>query len=448
MSAERGSTTDDEARGVGMGRCMKREAMINTGEDGYLLEDVPHLSHYIPHLPRASQGASILDVLGLGKRPFSDIVTDNILSKIFTWMRQMHVQVYFEGGKVGACIVTCGSLCPGINTVIRELVCGLHHMYGVAKVIGIQGGYKGFQCLGTAVTLTPQKVNDIHKCGGSILGTGHDAADTVAIVDCIQQHGINQLYVIGGLGTMRDAASIYEEIEKQCLNVSVVGIPGTIDNDIGVIDKSFGFDSAIQEAQKAIRAAHVEAESGENGVGLVKLMGRNSGFIAMYATLASRDVDCCLIPESLFYLEGKGGLFEFMEQRLRQDGHMVMVVAEGAGQGLVPASFSDVGIWLNDKIKEHFAKKKIVLNLKYIDPTYMIGAIPSNAADNVYCTLLAHSAIHGAMAGYTGFAVGPVNGKHAHIPIHTLIEKQRQVCLADRMWARLLSSTNQPSFRV
>ncbi|XP_031488349.1 ATP-dependent 6-phosphofructokinase 3-like [Nymphaea colorata] len=321
-------------------------------------------------------------------------------------------------------------------------------MYAVAKVIGIQGGYKGFQCPGTAITLTPQKVNDIHKCGGSILGTGHEAADNKAIVECIQQQGINQLYVIGGPGAMRDAASIYEEIEKRGLNVSVVGIPGTIDNDIGVIDKSFGFDSAIQEAQKAIRAAHVEAESGENGVGLVKLMGRNSGFIAMYATLASRDVDCCLIPESPFYLEGKGGLFEFMEQRLRQDGHMVMVVAEGAGQGLVPASFSDVGSWLNDKIKEHFAKKKIVLNLKYIDPTYMIGAIPSNAADNVYCTLLAHSAIHGAMAGYTGFAVGPVNGKHAHIPIHTLTEKQRQVCLADRMWARLLSSTNQPSFRV
>ncbi|CAN6441387.1 unnamed protein product [Victoria cruziana] len=239
-----------------------------------------------------------------------------------------------------------------------------------------------------------------------------------------------------------------QEIEKRRLKVSVIGIPSTIDNDIGVIDKSFGFDTAIQEAHRAIRAAHVEAVSAVNSVGLVKLMGRNSGFIAMYATLASRDVDCCLIPETPFYLEGEDGLFEFMEQRLRHDGHMVMVVAEGAGQGLVPESVSDVGPWLNNKIKEHFAKKNIVLNLKYIDPTYMIAAIPSNAADNVYCTLLAHSAIHGAMAGYTGFAVGPVNGRHAYIPIHTLIEKQHQVCPTDRMWARLLSSTNQPSFHV
>ncbi|KAG0493901.1 hypothetical protein HPP92_004895 [Vanilla planifolia] len=217
-----------------------------------------------------------------------------------------------------------------------------------------------------------------------------------------------------------------------------------------------------REAQRAINAAHVEAESVENGIGVVKLMGRYSGFIAMYATLASRDVDCCLIPESPFHLEGNGGLFSFIEKRLKENGHMVIVVAEGAGQELIAESMRcmdqkdasgnklllDIGLWLSQKIKDYFSgkRKNTAINLKYIDPTYMIRAVPSNASDNVYCTLLAHSAIHGAMAGYTGFTVGPVNGRHAYIPFYRVTEKQNKVVITDRMWARLLSSTNQPSF--
>ncbi|KAI3416958.1 PFK domain-containing protein [Psidium guajava] len=337
-------------------------------------------------------------------------------------------KVYFESDEVHACIVTCGGLCPGLNTVIREIVCGLNHMYGVNRVLGIEGGYRGFYARNT-ITLTPKVVNDV--------------------------------YIIGGDGTQKGASVISEEIRRRGLKVAVVGIPKTIDNDIPVIDKSFGFDTAVEEAQRAINAAHVESESFENGIGLVKLMGRYSGFIAMYATLASRDVDCCLIPESPFYLEGPGGLFEYIERRLKENGHMVIVIAEGAGQELLAESMhsmeqadasgnkllQDVGLWISQKIKDHFSRmQKMAINLKYIDPTYMIRAIPSNASDNVYCTLLAHGAIHGAMAGYTGFAIGPVNGRHAYIPFYPIIERQNKVVITDRMWARLLSSTNQPSF--
>ncbi|KAF3785977.1 ATP-dependent 6-phosphofructokinase 3, partial [Nymphaea thermarum] len=199
------------------------------------------------------------------------------------------------------------------------------------------------------------------------------------------------------------------EIERRGLNVSVVGIPKTIDNDIAVIDKSFGFDTAVEEAQRAINAVHVETESGENGVGLVKLMGRDS-----------EDAGQNLIEEHLRDMEHKDA-----------SGNKALL---------------DVGLWLSHNIRDHFAKKKIVMNLTYIDPTYMIRVIPSNASDNVYCTLLVHSAVHGAMAGYSGFTVGPVNGGHAYIPIYRVTEKQNQVCITDRMWARLLSFTNQPSF--
>ncbi|CAD6342045.1 unnamed protein product [Miscanthus lutarioriparius] len=294
-------------------------------------------------------------------------------------------------------------------------------------------------------------------------GAGHlrGGQDTAKIVDSIQDRGVNQVYIIGGDGTQKGAASIHEEVQRRGLKCAVVGVPKTIDNDIAVIDKSFGFDTAVEEAQRAINAAHVEAESAENGIGVVKLMGRNSGFIAMYATLASRDVDCCLIPESPFYLDGKGGLLEFVEKRLRDNGHMVIVVAEGAGQDLIAKSMNfadthdasgnkvllDVGLWLSHKIKEHFKKKpSFPITLKYIDPTYMIRAVPSNASDNVYCTLLAHSALHGAMAGYTGFTVAPVNGRHAYIPFYRITEKQNKVVITDRMWARVLCSTNQPCF--
>ncbi|GKV28065.1 hypothetical protein SLEP1_g37162 [Rubroshorea leprosula] len=369
---------------------------IFTGPRGYVLEDVPHLSDYIENLPTYPNPLQDNPAYSVVKQYFVH-QDDTVPQKVVVHKdgpRGTHFRrggprqkVYFESDEVHACIVTCGGLCPGLNTVIREIVCGLYHMYGVKKILGI------------------------------------------------------------------------DEIRRRGLKVVVAGIPKTIDNDIPVIDKSFGFDTAVEEAQRAINAAHVEAESIENGIGVVKLMARYSGFIAMYATLASRDVDCCLIPESPFYLEGPGGLFEFIEKRLKENGHMVIVIAEGAGQELVSESMDsmtdasgnkllrDVALWISQRIKDHFAKeRKIPINLKYIDPTYMIRAVPSNASDNVYCTLLAQSAVHGAMAGYTGFTCGLVNSKLAYIPFNRIIEKQRKVVITDRMWARLLSSTNQPSF--
>lgn len=452
-----------------MGTENNYQMKVVTGDAGYVLEDVPHLTDYVPDLPTYNNPLRFNPAYSVVKQYFVD-VDDTVPQKVVVHKnspRGTHFRragprqkVYFASDDVHACIVTCGGLCPGLNTVIREIVCGLHHMYGVSKVLGIVGGYRGFYSRNT-VNLTPKVVNDIHKRGGTILGTSRGGHDTSKIVDSIQDRGINQVYIIGGDGTQKGASVIYEEIRRRGLNVVVAGIPKTIDNDIPVIDKSFGFDTAVEEAQRAINAAHVEAESAENGVGVVKLMGRYSGFIAMYATLANRDVDCCLIPESPFYLEGEGGLFEFMEKRLKDSGHMVLVVAEGAGQELLSESLrstneqdasgnkllQDVGLWLSQKIKDHFARQtKMAITLKYIDPTYMIRAVPSNASDNVYCTLLAQSCVHGVMAGYTGFTSGLVNGRQTYIPFNRITEQQNKVVITDRMWARLLSSTNQPSF--
>ncbi|KAL7159266.1 hypothetical protein ABFS83_01G016600 [Erythranthe nasuta] len=438
---------------------------VVTGEFGYVLQDVPHLADYIPDLPTYPNPLRSNPAYSVVKQYFVDM-DDSVPQKIVVHRdtpRGVHFRragprqkVCFASEEVNACIVTCGGLCPGLNTVIREIVHSLDYMYGVNEVLGIDGGYRGFYSKNT-IPLTPKTVDDIHKRGGTIIGTSRGGHDTMKIVDSIQDRGINQVYIIGGDGTQKGAAVIYEEIRKRGLKVAVAGIPKTIDNDILVIDKSFGFDTAVEEAQRAINAAHVEAQSAENGIGVVKLMGRYCGFIAMYATLASRDVDCCLIPESPFYLEGQGGLFEYIEKTLKENGHMVIVIAEGAGQELLAAKdeqdasgnklLQDVGLWISQKIKGHFSKQgKLPITLKYIDPTYMIRAIPSNASDNVYCTLLAQSAVHGAMAGYTGFISGLVNGRHTYIPLNRITEGQNKVVITDRMWARLLSSTNQPSF--
>lgn len=271
-----------------------------------------------------------------------------------------------------------------------------------------------------------------------------------------------QVYIIGGDGAMRGAVNIFEEIRRRKLNIAVTGLPKTVDNDVGIIDRSFGFQTAVEMAQQAISAAHVEAESAVNGIGLVKLMGRSTGHIALYATLSSRDVTCCLIPENEFYLEGKGGLFEFLENRLKENGHAVIVVAEGAGQDIIPRTeaqkeerdesgnpvFLDVGVWLKSELKNWWNRDhpNELFTVKYIDPTYMIRAVAANATDNLYCTLLAHSAIHGVMAGYTGFVTGPINGNYAYIPVDEVAKARNEVDTKDHKWAWVRSVTNQPDF--
>uniref|UniRef100_A0A0D9W622 Phosphofructokinase domain-containing protein n=1 Tax=Leersia perrieri TaxID=77586 RepID=A0A0D9W622_9ORYZ len=362
-----------------------------------------------------------------------------------------------------AALVTCGGLCPGLNTVLRELVVGLQELYGVRDVFGVAAGYRGFYGPDDDhVRLDPAAVDDWHKKGGTVLKTTRGGFDLNKIVDGIVARGYTQVYAIGGDGTMRGAVAIFEEFKRRGLNISITGIPKTVDNDIGIIDRSFGFQTAVEIAQQAIDAAHVEAVSAVNGIGLVKLMGRSTGHIALHATLSSRDVDCCLIPEVDFYLEGKGGLFDFLYERIKLKGHAVVVVAEGAGQKLIPRTddqkreqdesgnivFLDVGPWLKSELGKWWKKEhpSELFTVKYIDPTYMIRAVPANATDNLYCTLLAHSAIHGIMAGFTGFVPGPINGNYSYIPLEDVAVAKNPVDVNDHKWAWVRSVTNQPDF--
>ncbi|XP_043693675.1 LOW QUALITY PROTEIN: ATP-dependent 6-phosphofructokinase 2-like [Telopea speciosissima] len=445
------------------------------------LQKLPHLSDYLQNLPNFTNPLDHNHFYHSFNEFYispSDVVLRQILFNISNTspvssasctllpLAYRHAgprkQIFFNPSTVRAAIVTCGGLCPGMNTVVRELVMGLWELYGVRQIFGVMAGYRGFYSM-EPIKLDPKLVHGWHMKGGTVLETFRGGFDLYKIVNAIESHGFNQVYIIGGDGTMRGAVAIFNEIRRRKLNVAVAGIPKTVDNDVGIIDRSFGFQTAVEKAQQAIHApAHVEVESAVNGIGLVKLMGRSTGHIVLHATLSSRDVDCCLIPETDFYLEEKGGLFEFLEQRMKENGHAVLVVAEGAGQDLIPRTatqreekdesgnpvFLDVGVWLKSELKQWWDRDHPgkLFTVKYIDPTYMIRAVPANATDNLYCTLLAHSAIHGVMAGYTGFVAGPINGIYAYIPVTEVANAKNVVDVNDHKWAWVRSVTNQPVF--
>lgn len=367
-------------------------------------------------------------------------------------------KIYFEPNKVRAAIVTCGGLCPGLNSVIRGLVLQLWHRYGCQYVEGIRGGYHGLSAntKNNFSGLTPDDVEDIHTQGGTILGTSRGTPPTSEIVETILHKNISMLFAIGGDGTMRGAAAINNELQKKGAKVSVIGIPKTIDNDIPWVRRAFGFETAVSVAVEAVKAAHVEAECVTNGIGLVKLMGRDSGYIAANATLASGDVNFCLVPEVDFDLHGERGLFAALEKRIKARGHAVVVVAEGAGQKFFSTSgaqekdasgntkLGDIGLFLRDQIREYFKSKNIPMSLKYIDPSYIIRTSCGNAGDQLFCARLAQNAVHAAMAGRTGMLVGYWHGKMTHVPFSAISGRQT-INPTGELWFNVLETTGQPA---
>ena len=369
--------------------------------------------------------------------------------------------IYFSPDEVKAGICTCGGLCPGLNDVIRAVVRCLWNRYGVRDIRGFQFGYKGFfkDENYETIPLNPENVDEIHKIGGSYLGTSRGGGmRTKDIVDTLQEKGINMLFVIGGDGTQHGALAISEEVEKRGYKCSVIGIPKTVDNDFLFIDRSCGFETAVQQAKDAVASIHMEARSQINGIGLVKLMGRESGFIATAAALASHECNFCLIPEVPFEMEGPNGFLSHLEKRLEKRHHAVIIVAEGAGQELLTKTnqtdasgnikLADIGVFLRDQINAYFKKKNIEINLKYIDPGYQIRAAVTTASDSIYCERLGNNAVHAAMAGKTKMVVGLVHEKFVHIPINMVIASRNVVDPEGALWRDTLDATSQPILMV
>jgi 6-phosphofructokinase 1 len=365
--------------------------------------------------------------------------------------------IFFEPAKTKVAIVTCGGLCPGLNNVIRSLVNELFYRYGISRIIGIKYGFEGFisEYSHEVIDLTPSMVSDIHLTGGTILGSSRGDQDVEKIVDTLEIMNINILFCIGGDGTLRGAHAIHEEIEKRNLKISIAGIPKTIDNDIDLIQKSFGFETAFSIATDIIKNAHNEASGAFNGIALVKLMGRDSGFVAASASLSAQEVNFVLIPEISFDLYGQHGFLRTLQKRLEDRHHSVIVVAEGAGQEFFAAAnkekdasgnlkYKDIGIYLKDKISEEFKSNKFPYSLKYIDPSYIIRSAPANANDSKFCNLLAQNAVHGALAGKTDFVVGFWNNHFTLMPIPMVVAKRKKIDVEGELWWNVLEATGQP----
>jgi len=365
--------------------------------------------------------------------------------------------VFFEPKKLTCGVVSCGGLCPGLNDVIRTITLSLIWQYGVKKVLGFHYGYEGLTSKARLkpTVLTPNVVDEIQHEGGTILGSSRGEQDPAEIIVTLVKYRIGILFVIGGDGTLRGAHALAQEIKKCKLKISVVGIPKTVDNDIYCVQRTFGLSSAVEEARKAIYAAHEEAKAAYNGIGLVKLMGRDAGFIAAYATLANSDVNFCFIPEVKVCLDGANGFLRLLEKRLEHKHHAVIVVAEGAGQDLMESNtprlkdasgnilHSDIGLFLKDKIQEHFKRKNIPLTLKYIDPSYMIRSCPADSDDAAFCLMLGQNAVHAGMSGRTDMVVSFWNQRFVHVPLSVVVRRRKHINPQGDLWQTLLQTTGQ-----
>ena len=365
-------------------------------------------------------------------------------------------KIFFDPSKTKCAIVTCGGLCPGINDVIRAIVMEAYHNYKVPSVLGIRYGLQGFipKYGHPVVELTPENVSHIHEFGGTILAASRGPQPPEEIVDAMERMNISILFMIGGDGTMKAAQAIEREVDKRGNKMAIIGIPKTIDNDIHFVSKTFGFETAVEKAAEAIRCAHTEALGAPNGIGMVKLMGRESGFIAAHATIALKEVNFVLIPESKFQLHGPNGFLTHLEKRLEMRGHAVIVVAEGAGQELFERKgadlsgniiLGDVCSVLRQEIDQHFKKKNIDITLKFIDPSYIIRSVPANSNDRVYCGFLGQHAVHAGMAGKTSMLVSMLQDRYVYLPLSLATEKRKTLNINSNYWGSVLASTGQPS---
>ena len=365
--------------------------------------------------------------------------------------------IFHDPAWTRAGIVTCGGLCPGLNNVIKGLVQVLWFDYGVRNIFGIPYGYRGLNpAYGySPMILNPDVVDAIQEDGGTILGSSRGNQDAKIMVDTLMRLNINVLFCIGGDGTLRGAHDIAQEIKKRKQPISVIGIPKTIDNDLNLIDRTFGFETAVLSATDVITSAHNEANGAFNGLGLVKLMGRDSGFIAAYAALATTVVNICLVPEVPFTLDG---LFKALESRYSSGKtHAVIAVAEGAGQELFKDQperrdasgnilKNDIGEFLTRKIKEHFDQVGKEINIKYFDPSYMVRSIPAQGTDAIFCFQLAEAAVHAGMAGKTDMVVGSMNNAFSHVPIEYAVNERKKINPNGALWHAVLGITRQQDY--
>ncbi|RMF77030.1 MAG: ATP-dependent 6-phosphofructokinase [Acidobacteria bacterium] len=443
---------------------MSDERTPDAGRPDFTVESLGPCRHPSPMGLGESPGDGLVDFVDDGRRLLFDLDLHAVRAELAAGAEPAALELagprsrlFFRPNDVRAAIVTTGGLCPGINDVVRSIVLTLNWHYGVREILGIRYGLRGFVAPDPPpMPLRPETVRTVHHEGGSFLGSSRGGPSAAEIVDFLDREAISALFMIGGDGTMRAALAVREEIARRNLAVAVVGVPKTIDNDIPFVDATFGMITAVSLARQAVDAAHAEAQGALNGVGLVRLMGRESGFIAAQAALASGEANFVLIPEVPFDLDGPHGFLACLHRRIVSRRHAVVVVAEGAGQQYIPEGerrgtdasgnpvLGDIGRFLKGRILAHFREHDVPVTVKYIDPSYMIRSAPPTASDAIYCQQLGQNAVHAAMAGKTGLMVGRVHGQQVHVPIRAVAGRRRRLDPEHPLWRSVLQSTGQP----
>jgi 6-phosphofructokinase 1 len=401
---------------------------------------------------------TVSDSARIPERIMHDPEAPGLPEPLWFEMAGPRAKIFFDPAKTRAAIVTCGGLCPGLNNVIRSIFLELHHFYRVKEVLGFRRGYQGLDpaCAAEPIVLTPEYVDKIHREGGTILGTSRGPVDTQVAVENLIRRGVDILFTIGGDGTQRGGNDLFQEARRRGHSLAVVGIPKTIDNDVAFVSRTFGFLTAIETAAEVLQCAHTEAHSVHNGIALVKLMGREAGFIAAGATIASQDVNFTLVPEVPFRLEGERGFLAALKNRVLKRAHAVIVVAEGAGQDLLAQGggqgkdasgnrkLLDIGPFLREKIEAYFKAAQVPATLRYFDPSYFIRSVPADAEDAILCDRFARHAVHAAMAGKTGLVIGLLHDQFIHVPIELLVGQKKRMNPNGAGWHAVLAATGQP----
>lgn len=409
--------------------------------------------------PEIDSPVRLTSYIGEEERFLFDLNPENLIQQVSAQQELCTIErggprkkIFFDPHKTRAAIVTCGGLCPGINNVIRSVTLELLYQYKIISVIGYRFGYKGMADPSIQpMELNSETTNGIGELGGSILASSRGPQEVDKMIDRLLADSIDILFVIGGDGSLKGALALQEGIARRNLKIGVVGIPKTIDNDLNFISKSFGFQTAYSKAVESIRAAHTESLGTPNGIGIVKVMGRHSGAIAAHATISSQIVNFCLIPEFSFELKD---LMEALVKRLEKRSHAVIVIAEGVAQETINKEnkrdasgnliLTDSGIWLKGEIAKYLSAAGIEHNIKYIDPSYIIRAIPASPNDALFCSMVGQYAVHAAMSGRTAVVIGQWNHYFGTIPIRLVVGSQKLVNINGTIWRSVLESTGQP----
>jgi 6-phosphofructokinase 1 len=378
--------------------------------------------------------------------PLMDANKKTLESKIAIQKAVVRAKLHFNPSKTNVGIVTCGGLCPGLNDVVRAITHACISNYGVRRVYGFRYGFWGLSAKGrhTVLELSRSLVHDVHTHGGTFLGSSRGPQSKEEMIQTLLDLEINVLFCVGGDGTQRGALMIGDEARRRGLDIAVMGVPKTIDNDLSFSHRTFGFETAVEQAVTAIRAAHAEATSVQYGVGIVKVMGRHSGFIAAQASLASELVNMCFIPENPVTLDIVKML---IETRFKFSTHCVICVAEGFGQEWFNvegqgkdasgnAKLVDIGAYLSKEIgkwlKTHEKFSSGVV--KYIDPSYMVRGCAPNASDASFCVHLANLAVHEAMYGTTNSIITFWYSNYVVVPTKLATSLRRVVNTRGLLW--------------